>query len=198
MASCGNTHTPTTVNAAASTAHRPSHPVFAPREQLLLPAPPERLLLPAPRPGSQLAHGRARHSTQQLQDTAWAAHQGLEARAEVTVRRSDGTKGRLDHIIFLDRSRESAVITEYKTDRLDRLTPNALSRWIDKTLSQIDGYRFAEQLQLPEGDSVVDVDELRETQSCLHIDERPTTPGYAEEVERRCWDAGVNVIFLDE
>jgi hypothetical protein len=126
------------------------------------------LLLPAPRPGAHLAHGRARHTTQQLQDSAWASQQQLEAKAELTVTRPDGTKGRIDHIIFLDRAHQSAVITEYKTDRFDRHTPTSLERRMDEILTQIDGYRFSPDLDLSESHSV------------LHIDQRPTKDGYAE------------------
>lgn len=183
MGSCGNTHTPETVKTAAETSQPPPHPTLPVREPLLL---------PAPRPGAYLAHGRARHATQQLQDSQWASEQRLEAKAELTVTRPDGTKGRIDHIVFLDQARQSAVITEYKTDRFDRHTPGSLRDRMDEILSQIDGYRFGE---LHVGDERV---LLSESQSVLHIDQRPTRDGYAEYIEDRCAEAGVTVIFLDE
>lgn len=144
----------------------------------------ERLLLPAPRPGSHLAHGTARHKTLQYEDNRWAESAGLEALAEAPVLKNDGSKGRIDHVVYLDGSHRDVVITEYKTDRFDRHSERQLTRRMDEIVRQIDSYRFAEDLA------------IETSQTVLHIDERPTTPGYAEFIEERCAEAGISVIFL--
>jgi hypothetical protein len=136
---------------------------------------------------AHLLYGTARHKTQQYQDTTWAQSMGADSEAEFPIVKPDGSKGRVDHIIYLDGSRQNVLITEYKTDRFDLRTEKGLADRMDEIFDQINGYRFSKQLE-----------DIESSQTLLHIDHRPTTTGYAEYVEERCAEKGVSVIFLDD
>jgi hypothetical protein len=131
-------------------------------------------------------YGAARHKAHQLDDRQWAETQGLDSKANKYVKKDDGMRGFMDHITWLDASHTEALITEYKTIRFDRKTPSQLHREVEGIIDQVNGYRLAESLG------------LGQTQTLVQIDERPTTPDYAEYIEQRFAEEMINVIFLDE
>ena len=133
-----------------------------------------------------LRHGQALHTTLQYQHKEALREQGIDAQAEVPLTKPSGKQGRADLFAFLDKDSRDGLITEFKTDRFDRLSPPQLQTRVDKYVQQVKDYRESRDLN------------LASSQSFLHIDERPAMEGYAEYIEERCLEEGIMVFFLNE
>jgi hypothetical protein len=184
--SCENTHDGRSLKTANGSAVPPRDPVLPPKA-LALPQGTRPLALPQPKRGWWLAHGQARGRTlagQQSEDLKKMGAQKVGA--DFWMQKASGKRGRPDVVGYL--SDRDGIIVENKTDRLDRLTEPELQARTEKYIEQVREYRESTDEKL----------NFDTTQSFLHFDERPTTPGYAEWVEDRCLDDGIMVVWNDE
>ena len=186
--SCGNTHDPTSAQAANNSAQPPSQPQLPPKEAPVVRQPQKapQKDKPISKQPAHLKHGRERHDTLQREHRKALEKQGVPVSTEFRLDKPTGKQGRADFVGYLSNDQKDAVIQEFKTDRLDRLTPKQLETRVEKHIQQVVSYRESETL------------DLKSSQSVLHFDEWPAMEGYAEYVEERCLEEGIMVFFLNE